>query len=43
MLPWSFPGRQVPALTSHTSDFPLPVNPSPTDLNTGTSKESSHI
>ena len=40
LLPWRFPDRQVPAPTSHTSDAPLPVNPSPTDLYTGTSKES---
>ena len=34
---------QVPALTTHTSNSPLPVNPSPTDLHTGTSKESPPI
>ena len=39
-LPWRFPNSQVPALTSHTSDAPFPVNPSPTDRHTGTSKES---
>ena len=43
LLPWRFPGHQIPALTSYTPDCPLPVNPSLTDLYTGTSKESSPI
>ena len=43
LLPWQFPGCQVPGLTSHTSGSPLPVNPSPTDLHTSTSKESPPI
>ena len=43
LLPWRFPGCQVPALTTHTSDYPLPVNPTPTDLHTGTSTESPPI
>ena len=41
--PWTFPGHQVPALTTHMSESPLPVNPSPTDLYTGSSKESPPI
>ena len=40
LLPWRFLGHQVPALTTHTSDSPLPVNPSPTPLHAGISKES---
>ena len=43
LLPWRFPGREMPVLTTHTSDSPLSVNPSPTDLHTGTSKESPPI
>ena len=39
----AFPSRQVPTLTSHTSDYPLPVNSSPTDLHTGACKESPSI
>ena len=40
LLHLRFPSLQVPALTTHTCNSPLPVNPSPTDLHISSSKES---
>ena len=39
MLQRGLPGRQVPALTTHTPDSVSPVSSSPTDLHTGTTKK----
>ena len=38
LLPWRFPGRQVTALTTHTHDLLLPVNPPTTYLPTDSRK-----
>ena len=37
LLPWRFPGCQVPALTTQISNLPLPVSTCLTILHTGTS------
>ena len=39
-IPWRFPGHQATALTTQTSNSPLPVNPLPTNLHIGSRKDS---
>ena len=42
-IPLKFPGRQVTALTTQASYSPLPGNPPPTDLHTGSRRDSPPI
>ena len=42
-IPWRFPGHQVIALTTQAPNSLLPMNPPPTDLHTGSRKDSPPI
>ena len=42
-IPWKFPDRQITSLTTQPSNSPLPVNPPPTDLHTGSRRDSPPI
>ena len=39
-IPWRFSDRQITSLTIQASNSPLPVNPPPTDLHTGSTRDS---
>ena len=42
-IPWRFPDRQITALTNQAANSPLPVNQPPTDLHTGSRRDSPPI
>ena len=42
-IPLRFPGCQVTTLTTQASNSPLPMNPPPTDLHTGSRRDSPPI
>ena len=42
-IPWRFLDRQITALTTQASNSPVPVNPPPTDLHTGSRRDSPPI
>ena len=42
-IPWRFPDCQITALTNQAANSPLPVNQPPTDLHTGSRRDSPPI